>query len=93
MALVVLATAAAIVASQALISAVFSLTRAAVQLGYCPRMKIDFTSASQMGQVYVASINYALMLATMCSSRSLLPTMDAVWKPAASSILRASRLR
>ncbi len=65
MPLVVLATAAATVASQALISAVFSLTRAAVQLGYCPRMKIDFTSASQMGQVYVASINYALMLATM----------------------------
>ncbi len=43
----------------------FSLTRAAVQLGYCPRMKIDFTSASQMGQVYVGSINYALMFATM----------------------------
>jgi KUP system potassium uptake protein len=65
MPLVLLATAAAIVASQALISAVFSLTRAAVQLGYCPRVKIDFTSASQMGQIYVASINYALMLATM----------------------------
>ncbi len=63
--LVALATAAAVIASQALISAVFSLTRNAVQLGYCPRMKIEFTSASQMGQVYVASINYALMLATM----------------------------
>jgi KUP system potassium uptake protein len=63
--LVGLATAAAIIASQALISAVFSLTRAAVQLGYCPRMKIDYTSASQMGQVYVGSINYALMAATM----------------------------
>jgi KUP system potassium uptake protein len=65
MPLVVLATAAATIASQALISAVFSLTRNAVQLGYCPRMKIEFTSASQMGQVYVASINYALMFATM----------------------------
>jgi KUP system potassium uptake protein len=63
--LVGLATCAATVASQALISAVFSLTRNAVQLGYCPRMKIEFTSASQMGQVYVGSINRALMLATM----------------------------
>jgi KUP system potassium uptake protein len=65
MPLVVLATAAATIASQALISAVFSLTRNAVQLGYCPRMKVEFTSATQMGQVYVGSINYALMLATM----------------------------
>jgi KUP system potassium uptake protein len=63
--LVGLATAAATIASQALISAVFSLTRNAVQLGYCPRMKIEFTSASHMGQVYVGSINYALMVATM----------------------------
>jgi KUP system potassium uptake protein len=63
--LVILATAAAAIASQALISAVFSLTRNAIQLGYCPRMKIDYTSPSKMGQVYVSSINWALMLSTM----------------------------
>jgi len=63
--LVVLATCAAAIAAQALISAVFSLTRSAVQLGYSPRMNIEYTSASQMGQVYVGSVNWALMLATM----------------------------
>jgi KUP system potassium uptake protein len=63
--LVVLATAAAVIASQALISAVFSLTRGAVQLGYSPRVKIDYTSETAKGQVYVGSINWALMLATM----------------------------
>jgi KUP system potassium uptake protein len=63
--LVVLATAAATIASQALISAVFSLTRGAVQLGYSPRMKIDYTSETAMGQVYIRSVNFALMAATM----------------------------
>jgi len=63
--LVMLATCAAAIAAQALISAVFSLTRSAVQLGYSPRMSIEYTSASQMGQVYVGSVNWALMLATM----------------------------
>ena len=63
--LVLLATCAAAIAAQALISAVFSLTRNAVQLGYSPRMNIEYTSPSRMGQVYVGSINWALMLATM----------------------------
>jgi KUP system potassium uptake protein len=63
--LVVLATAAAVIASQALISAVFSLTRGAVQLGYAPRLKIHYTSETAMGQVYIPSINWALMIATM----------------------------
>jgi KUP system potassium uptake protein len=63
--LVALATAAATIASQALISAVFSLTRGAVQLGYSPRMKIDYTSETAMGQVYIRSVNWALMAATM----------------------------
>jgi KUP system potassium uptake protein len=63
--LVVLATIAASVASQALISAVFSLTRNAVQLGYSPRLPIDYTSAEAMGQIYIAPINWALMIATM----------------------------
>jgi len=63
--LVVLATCAAAIAAQALISAVFSVTRNAVQLGYSPRMNIEYTSASQIGQVYVGSVNWALMIATM----------------------------
>jgi KUP system potassium uptake protein len=63
--LVVLATAAAIIASQALISGAFSLTRQAVQLGYCPRLPVDHTSAEAMGQVYVPQVNWALMACTI----------------------------
>jgi KUP system potassium uptake protein len=63
--LVGLATAAAIIASQALISGAFSLTRQAVQLGYCPRLAIDHTSSHEMGQVYVPQVNWALMLSTI----------------------------
>jgi len=63
--LVVLATIAAVIASQALISAVFSLTRQAVQLGYSPRLEIQHTSATTMGQIYIKKINWALMLATI----------------------------
>ena len=63
--LVVLATAAAIIASQALISGAFSLTRQAIQLGYCPRLQINHTSSREIGQVYVPDVNWALMLCTM----------------------------
>jgi KUP system potassium uptake protein len=63
--LLALATAAAIIASQALISGAFSLTRQAVQLGYCPRLFIDHTSADEMGQVYVPQVNWALMVSTI----------------------------
>ncbi len=63
--LVALATAAAIIASQALISGVFSLTRQAIQLGYCPRLDIDHTSSAEIGQVYVPQANWALMISTM----------------------------
>jgi KUP system potassium uptake protein len=63
--LVGLATLAAIIASQALISAVFSLTHQAVQLGYSPRMAIQYTSAHTMGQIYVKHVNFALMVATI----------------------------
>jgi len=58
--LVVLATAAAIIASQALISGAFSLTRAAIQLGYAPRLNVEHTSSWQMGQVYVPQVNWFL---------------------------------
>ncbi len=62
--LIVLATAAAIIASQAVISGSFSLTRQAVQLGYSPRVKIEHTSSREIGQIYVPAVNWALMLAT-----------------------------
>ena len=60
-----LATAAAIIASQALISGAFSLTQQAIQLGYCPRLDIEHTSHHEMGQVYVPQVNWALMLSTI----------------------------
>jgi KUP system potassium uptake protein len=63
--LVGIATAAAIIASQALISGAFSLTRQAIQLGYCPRLDIDHTSYHEMGQVYVPQVNWALMVSTI----------------------------
>jgi KUP system potassium uptake protein len=63
--LVGLATMAAIIASQALISGAFSLTRQAIQLGYSPRLDIDHTSSQEMGQVYVPQVNWALMVATI----------------------------
>jgi len=58
--MVVIATAAAIVASQALISGAFSLTRQAVQLGYSPRVTIVHTSHTEMGQIYIPEVNQAL---------------------------------
>ena len=61
--LVVLATAATVIASQALISGAFSLTLQAVQLGYSPRVQIDHTSSREIGQIYIPSINWALMVA------------------------------
>jgi KUP system potassium uptake protein len=57
-----IATAAAVVASQALISGAFSLTRQAVQLGYSPRMKIIHTSSSTIGQIYIPTVNTILMI-------------------------------
>lgn len=63
--LVVLSTAATIIASQAVISGSFSLARQAVQLGYSPRLVIRHTSPSQIGQIYVPSVNWALMSATI----------------------------
>lgn len=60
--LVILATLAAAVASQAVISGSYSLTRQAVQLGYLPRIRIRHTSAREIGQIYIASVNWLLML-------------------------------
>ncbi|MEJ2205959.1 MAG: potassium transporter Kup [Gemmatimonadota bacterium] len=60
---VAIATAATVIASQAVISGAFSLTRQAVQLGYLPRLTIDHTSDRQIGQIYIPAANWALMLA------------------------------
>jgi len=62
--LIALATAATIIASQAVISGAFSLTRQAVQLGYSPRLRIEHTSSREIGQIYVPSVNWGLMLLT-----------------------------
>jgi len=64
-ALVALATAAAVIASQALISGAFSLTRQAIQLGYAPRLDVEHTSSEEMGQVYVPQVNMALAVGTI----------------------------
>jgi KUP system potassium uptake protein len=60
--LVVLATAATVIASQAVISGAFSLTRQAVQLGYLPRLQIEHTSTREIGQIYIPTVNWALMI-------------------------------
>lgn len=61
--MVILATLATVIASQALISGTFTLTEQAIHMGYLPRFKITHTSKQQRGQVYIATVNYALMIA------------------------------
>lgn len=63
--MVALATMATVIASQAVISGVFSLTRQAIMLGFWPRSRVDHTSPALMGQIYVPGVNWALMLATI----------------------------
>ena len=63
--LVVLATAATVIASQAVISGAYSLTRQAVQLGYCPRVDIRHTSEREIGQIYIPVVNWALLAAVV----------------------------
>ncbi|WP_390897895.1 potassium transporter Kup [Pseudomonas citri] len=60
--MVALATLATIIASQAVISGAFSLTRQAIQLGYVPRMFIQHTSSQEQGQIYIGTVNWALMV-------------------------------
>ncbi|MEW9679513.1 potassium transporter Kup [Pseudomonas sp. TE50-2] len=60
--LVGLATMATVIASQAVISGAFSLTRQAIQLGYVPRMQIQHTSSDEQGQIYIGAVNWALMV-------------------------------
>jgi KUP system potassium uptake protein len=61
--MIAVATAAAIVASQALISGAFSLTQQAVQLGYSPRVTIRHTSSREIGQIYIPEVNWAIGIA------------------------------
>ena len=63
--LVALAALATVIASQALISGVFSLTRQAMQVGLCPRMRIVPTSSDEAGQIYVPTANWLLMIGTL----------------------------
>ncbi len=60
--LIALATTAACVASQAVISGAFSITRQAVQMGFCPRLEIVHTSEREIGQIYIPAVNWALFV-------------------------------
>jgi KUP system potassium uptake protein len=63
--LIVLATMATVIASQAVISGTFSVTRQAVQLGFLPRTQVLHTSEHEVGQIYLPRVNWALMIAVM----------------------------
>jgi KUP system potassium uptake protein len=60
--LVGLATAATVIASQAVITGVYSITQQAIQLGYAPRMTLQHTSGSQIGQIYMPGVNWLMLL-------------------------------
>jgi len=62
---VLLATLASVIASQAVISGAFSLTKEAIQLGLLPRMQVQFTSERAMGQIYMPAINWVLLVAVL----------------------------
>jgi len=61
--LVVLATAATVIASQAVISGVYSMTHQAIQLGFAPWMRVQHTSSREIGQIYLPGVNWVLFLA------------------------------
>ena len=63
--LVGLATLATVIASQAVISGAFSVTRQAMQLGFVPRMEVQHTSEKEQGQIYLPAVNWGLMIAVM----------------------------
>jgi KUP system potassium uptake protein len=63
--LVALATAATVIAAQAIISGAYSLTQQAIQLGFLPRMSIVHTTGQEIGQIYVPFVNWALAIATL----------------------------
>jgi KUP system potassium uptake protein len=63
--LVVLATMAAVIASQAVISGAFSMSKQAIQLGFLPRMEVVYTSAREAGQIYLPRVNWLLLIAVV----------------------------
>jgi len=63
----VLATLAAIIASQAVISGAYSMTKQAIQLGFLPRMAVRYTSAREVGQIYMPAVNWALLAGVMAT--------------------------
>src|SRR6516162_5372006 len=65
--LVILATFATIIASQAIISGAYSLTQQAIQLGFLPRMNIVHTAGHEIGQIYIPFVNWALATATLAA--------------------------
>jgi KUP system potassium uptake protein len=63
--LIILSTVATVIASQSIITGAFSMTRQAIQLGWCPRLNITQTSREGYGQIYVATVNWLLMIVTV----------------------------
>jgi KUP system potassium uptake protein len=63
--MVILATAASVIASQAVISGAYSITQQAIQLGFLPRMRVRYTSAKERGQIYMPEVNSFLLVAVM----------------------------
>ena len=63
MPLVVLATAAAVIASQALITGAYSVTKQVIQLGYLPRLRVEHTNVKEAGQIYMPFVNWSLFVA------------------------------
>jgi len=63
----VLATMAAVIASQAVISGAFSMTKQAIQLGFLPRMEVVYTSVREAGQIYLPRVNWLLLIAVTCA--------------------------
>ncbi len=65
---IILATMATVIASQAVISGAFSMTRQAIQLGFLPRMQVVFTSAAEAGQIYLPRVNWTLLVAVIAAT-------------------------
>jgi KUP system potassium uptake protein len=65
--MVVLSTVATVIASQAVISGTYSMTKQAMQLGFLPRMNVVYTSAREIGQIYVPGINWTLLVAVVAA--------------------------
>jgi KUP system potassium uptake protein len=65
--MVAFAAVAAVIASQAVISGAFSMTKQAIQLGFLPRMEVVYTSVREAGQIYLPRVNWALMVAVVCA--------------------------